>query len=103
MYRATINLDFTGGNTNELSRLTCALEHANWIHVETSAFVRESVDIADMWRGIELVSKQANAIEILSAFTFHIQYSNDFTRSIPNTSTYNHQNAFDTIRALPFP
>lgn len=102
-YRGVINFDFTNSKENEQQKLVIALRHSGWLHVETSAFVRESENINNIWEGISLVAKQASRIGILSALTFHIQASNDFTQNVQYASTRNPANALNEISELPFP
>jgi hypothetical protein len=74
-----------------------------WVHVETSAFVIESDDVALVWRGIELVAKGSAAIGAPSAVTFHLQGSDDFTQSIPIKSSQSGKNALDDFLRMQFP
>jgi hypothetical protein len=103
MFRGTINLDYTDADANEHTRLRVALREDGWTQVETSAYVRETTNINDLWRGIALVAKQSAAIGILSAMTFHIQASTDFAVNVPITSTLNPQNALQMVLAKPYP
>ena len=109
-YRGIINFDLTGtsgftaAQKNARTALTLALVESGWLHIETSAYTRDTDNVSDLWEGAALVAKQTNAYSLpLSAFTFHIQSSNDFTASIASTSTLNPSNALANIRALPFP
>ncbi|RIZ70547.1 MAG: hypothetical protein D0528_01270 [Methylococcales bacterium] len=105
VYRGTINYDFTNSNGNESNRLGLALIAAGWLRVETTAFIKESNSINDIWRGISIVAKQAANVGLLSALTYHIQSSNDFTSSVPyaSTVTYNPTNTLNSIESLDFP
>ena len=102
-YRGIINIDFTGGDGNQQTRLGLALCLDGWTHVETSAFIRETTNIDDLWRGIALVAKQAATVGVVSALTFHIQSSQDFAQNVSLKSTQSPQNALDEINAKPFP
>jgi hypothetical protein len=104
-YRGIINIDFTEPDSNEYTRLNLALRQSDWLHVETSAFVIETDNLAKVWRGVELVSKQAASIGQLSAFTFHIHGSDDFTTSKKSNSTLNQENALVEVlkKTLPQP
>ena len=109
-YRGTINFDLTDTKSlttlqkNERTALTLALIESGWLHVETSAFTRDTDNINDLWEGAYLVAKQTHANSLLlSAFTFHIQSSKDFTTSIASSSTQSAANALARIRAHPFP
>lgn len=102
-YRGTLNLDFTGADGNQQVRLALALRHAGWLHVETSALVRETTDINDLWHGIGLVAKHAASVGIVSALTFHIQSSDDFGANVSLVTTQSPANALAEIQAKPFP
>lgn len=109
-YRGIINFDltntkgFTSKQKNARTELSLALVESGWLHVETSAYTRDTDDVSELWDGAFLVAKQTHAHKLpMSAFTFHIQSSADFTSSISSTSTLSPTNALATIRALPFP
>jgi hypothetical protein len=104
-YRAILNYDFTGTtDTNDATRLKLALVEAGWLHVETSAFTIETNEISKVWLGIELVAKQASSIGELSALTYHIQASEDFSQSLPATgTTLNAAHALADIKLKSFP
>ena len=102
-YRAILNFDYTNVTPNQFSRLKLALVKADWLHVETSAFMIETDNLGKIWQGIELVAKQSSSVGELSALTFHIQGSDDFSKSVPIVSKLNSVNAFDSIKAKPFP
>jgi hypothetical protein len=102
-YRAILNFDYTNVNSNDFSRLKLALVEAHWLHVETSAFTIETTNLGEIWQGIELVAKQSSSAGELSALTFHIQGSDDFSNSVPIASGLKPANAFDVIKAKPFP
>src|SRR5574341_642133 len=103
IYRAALNIDFTGQNANQCQKLVTALMQASWLYVETSAFIIESQDIANVWRGIELVAKQASDAGQLSALTFHIQSAENFGQSLPYPANVNHPNALAQVQAKQFP
>lgn len=102
-YRAILNFDYTHVAPNDFSRLKLALVHAGWLHVETSAFIIETNNLGEIWQGIELVAKQSSSVGELSALTFHIQGSDDFSKSVPIASGLNPANAFNVIKEKPFP
>jgi hypothetical protein len=102
-YRAILNFDYTNVTPNEFSRLKLALVEADWFHVETSAFTIETSNLGEIWQGIELVAKQSSSAGELSALTFHIQGSDDFSKSVPIVSGIKPANAFDGIKAKLFP
>jgi hypothetical protein len=104
-YRGTLNYDFTGRANNNATRLKLALIETGWLQVETTAFVIETDDLNRVWRGVELVAKQASSIADLSALTYHIQASQDFSQSLPlaSTITLNPANALRDIMSKPFP
>ena len=103
-YRAILNYDFTSiTDPNDHMRLKLALTEAGWLHVETSAFTIETSQISEVWLGIELVAKQASSIGELSALTYHIQASQDFSQSLPAGTTLNPSNALEDIKHKPFP
>lgn len=103
-YRGIINFDFTEADPNQHSRLSLALRETGWTHVETSAFVCDTDDIADLWEGFGLVARQADRVGIMSALTFHIQLAeNDFTTNVSLETTQSSSNALDEIADLPFP
>jgi hypothetical protein len=102
-YRAALNVDFTNQNPNQYQKLVTALIQAGWLYVETSAFVIESQNIADIWRGIELVAKQAADAGQLSALTFHVQGAAGFAQSLPYPASANHPNALAQIQAKALP
>ena len=103
-YRGTINVDHTSGkgHSHHAERLKNALVQAGWKWVETSAYVIETVNLAEVWRGIDLVARQSSSIGQLSALTFHIQSSTNFSGSAPNTSAH-HTQAMSNIMSKPFP
>ena len=103
VYRGIINLDYTGSDNNEYTRLRLALRADGWIQVETSAYIRDSPNINDLWRGIDLVARQSASIGVLSALTFHIQASEDFSQNTNITTSLNPQNALAAVKAKPFP
>jgi hypothetical protein len=78
-YRASINIDFTKHKSNQYSKLVVALIDNGWLWVETSALIMDTTDLAKIWRGVELVAKQCEKAGQLSAFTFHIQGSDNFS------------------------
>jgi hypothetical protein len=102
-YRGTLNVDFTNSDGNQYNRLKAALVAADWLHVETSAYVIENPNLALIWRGIEIVAKQAAATGQLSALTFHVQGSDDFGISIPPLGNLNGPAIRDQILGQPFP
>lgn len=102
MYRAHINLDYTGSVTNEYQRLISALVQAGWAYVETSALVIETHDLAAIWQGVEIVAKQSARAGTLSAFTLHIQGGPDFAGR-PYPAEQNFPTAREDVLALPFP
>jgi hypothetical protein len=103
VYRGSLSVDFTGQNPNHYQKLVTALLQAGWLYVETSAFVIESPDIANVWRGIEVVAKQAADAGQLSALTFHVQSAAGFAVSLPYVAQANHPNALTQIQAKAFP
>ena len=102
-YRGIINVDFTNSRPNEYTLLRVALRHDGWTQVETSAYIRDADDINDLWRGFGLVARQSAAIGILSALTFHIQGSLDFSTNTEMRVGRNPEIALNTIRNKPFP
>lgn len=103
-YRATLNYDFSGKqDANSAARLKVALLYFGWVHVETSAFILDTTDITLAWRGIELAAKQASSIGALSAITFHIQASKDFSKNVGKKSKLNEHNAVEDILVKSFP
>jgi hypothetical protein len=103
MYRAVINLDFTGQNSNHMTKLRVALIDCGWVRVETSAFVIESDDLSPIWKGVELVGKQALSIGQLSAFQFHIQLWDPAAVQYNQNMKSSHPNAINDIDQLPWP
>jgi hypothetical protein len=102
-YRAVINIDFDINDNNEYERLKNALIQAGWFWVRTSAYIIETQDLAKVWRGIDLVARQATDIGQLSAVTFNVQGAEDFTTSqVPNTAP-NHVQAQANVLQKPFP
>jgi len=104
-YRAILNYDFTATtDANDLMRLKLALVEGGWLHVETSAFTIETDEISKVWLGIELIAKQASSIGSLSALTYHIQASQDFSHGLQASSTtLSPSNALADIKLKPFP
>lgn len=107
IYRGTINLDLSNVTValqNARTELTLALVQSGWLHVETSAFIRDTTNINDLWQGAALVAKQTSDAPLqVSAFTFHIQGAASLTNSIPSSSTLSPSNALTRINALPYP
>ena len=101
-YRASLNIDFTNQQNNEYQKLVHALVQAGWSYVETSALIIESTELGRIWRGIELVAKQCSDAGDLSALTFHIQGSNNFS-GVPYAGARNFPHAEDEILAKPYP
>ena len=97
-------MDHTGGKgrSHHAERLKNALVQAGWKWVETSAYVIETTNLAEVWRGIDLVARQSSSIGQLSALTFHIQSSANFSGDTPNTATH-HAQAMSHILGKPFP
>ena len=102
-YRAIINLDYSHHDSNEYQKLQAALIQAGWMLVETSAYTIEACDIRMVWRGIELIAKYNAKVGDLSALTYHIQGSDDFTTGKSPKSLKNHSKALKQIQAKPFP
>ena len=103
-YRGTINIDFTNQVPNEYSRLKLALTEAGWTYIETSSFTIDADDLPKLWRGVEIVAKQASSAGQISALTFHIQGAEvDFSTSLAIQSTLNPTNALRDVLAKPFP
>jgi len=102
-YRAVINIDFNDGESNEFERLKNALIQADWLWVRTSAYIIETQDLAKIWRGIDLVARQATDIGQLSAVTFNVQAAEDFTISqVPKNAVF-HAQALSNVLKKPFP
>ena len=104
IYRGTINVDHTGGrgHSHHAERLKNALVQAGWKWIETSAYIIETPSLAQVWRGIDLVARQSSSIGQLSALTFHIQSSANFSGDTPNTAAH-HVQALSSILKKPFP
>jgi hypothetical protein len=103
-YRSTLTFDFTGSDANQHTRLAVALREAGWVHVETSAFARDSDDITDLWEGIGIVARQAEKVGILSALNFQIQFAlKDFSTNVSLSSTQSGPNALTEIKDRRFP
>jgi hypothetical protein len=102
-FRASLNIDFTGQVPNQYQRLVSALIQAGWLYVETSAYVIETDDITNVWRGIELVAKQSSDAGQLSALTFHVQSASSFAVGLPYPAQVNHPNALAQVQAKQFP
>jgi len=102
-YRAVINIDFEIKDNNQYERLKNALIQADWYWVRTSAYIIETQDLRKIWRGIDLVARQAAEIGELSAVTFNVQGAEDFSKSqTPNTAAY-HVQALANVLQKPFP
>jgi hypothetical protein len=102
-YRATINVHFKVNNNNNLIRLNLCLKEAGWIHVERSSFILETTDINEIWCGIGYMARYSHKVGELNSLTFHVQSSDDFSRSIKRTSEQSGENALEEISKLPFP
>ena len=103
-YRAIRNVDFTELNSNEYTRLKLALVETGWVSVETSAFSIETDCLPAIWRGIELVARQAESAGKLSALTFHVQGAIDgFEKSLKYISDTTPKNALAAILSKPMP
>ena len=101
-YRATINVDFTDGNTAWQQHMMRALIDAGWRYVETSALAVDTDDIGVIWQGVEVVAKISGKVTGLSALTFHIQGSDDFAGvSYQGQKTY--KNALPDALSYPYP
>ena len=102
-YRAVINIDFQKGDSNKFEHLKNALIQAEWLWVNTSAYIIETQNIGLVWRGIDLVARQAADIGELSAITFNVQASESFTTSKVPVTTQNHVQALSNVLKKPFP
>ena len=104
IYRGIINIDFTSPDANAQTRLSLALREIGWLHVETSAFVRDTGNLDDIWEGIGIIARQAAKVGCLSALTFHIQGAESrFDQSVSLTSTQSASNAVSEIKGRKFP
>jgi len=103
-YQASLNLDFTHQRTHHYQKLIAALMKSGWRYVETSALAISTTKLAKVWRGIELVARQAQDAGRVSALTFHIQSSMNF-KGLPYKARRNHPNAVRSIlgKGLPQP
>lgn len=100
MYRAVINLDFTGQRPNAYAKLVSALLQAGWERMETSALAIETEDLNRIWVGSEVVAKQAGRAGTLSAYTLQVQRLGD---PQPYAAAANHQTALEDILGLDPP
>jgi len=102
IYRATLNIDFTGIVKNEYQKLVAALLATGWRYLETTAFILETEQLARAFVAFELIAKQCAAAGTLSALTIHIQGSEDFG-GVAYPAADNHPNAVANIRGKPWP
>jgi hypothetical protein len=102
-YRATINVHFKVDNNNKLVRLNLCLKEAGWIHVERGSFILETANINEIWCGIGYLARYSHKVGELNSLTFHVQSSDDFSRSIKQTSEQSGENALEEISRMPFP
>ncbi len=102
-YRATINVHFKNVDNNNLIRLNLCLKEAGWIHVERSSFILETTNINEIWCGIGYVARYSHKVGELNSINFHVQSSDDFSRSIKRTSEQSGENALEEISKMPFP
>lgn len=103
-YRAILTFDWgKPHSTNDQQAIIAALVQAGWLLAETTALTIETADIKQVWLGIEVVAKGAAAAGTLTALSFDVVASDDFSKSRDYPATVNHPNALDRIRGLPFP
>lgn len=102
-YRATINVHFKNIDRNNLIRLNLCLREAGWIHVERSSFILETTDINEIWCGIGYVARYSHKVGELNSLTFHVQSSEDFSKSVRLTSAQTGKKWLEEISKLPFP
>jgi len=102
-YRATIHINFINAKDNNLIRLNLCLREAGWIHVARGSFILETTDINEIWRGIGYLARYSKYVGELNSVTFHVQSSDDFSRSFDLISTQNGKHWLEKISELPFP
>lgn len=103
-YRALITMDWGKPHSpNDQQRLMSALMDAGWRLAETTAFTIETPDLGRIWLGIELVAKGSGAAGTLTALTFNLVGSDDFSVSRRYPARKNHPSALDKIAGLPLP
>jgi hypothetical protein len=102
-YRATIHVNFIKPNENNLVRLYLCLREAGWTHVERSAFILETADIKEIWRGIGYLARYSHKVGEPNSINFHVQSSDDFSSDISLKSEQSAKNALEEISNLPFP
>lgn len=104
LYRALITFDWGDPHSsNDQQAIVSALMDAGWNLAETTALTIETPDLGNVWRGIEIVAKGAGAAGTLTALSFNVIASDDFSRSRHYAAKANHRNALANITALPFP
>lgn len=72
-YIATLTLDYTGGNTNEQTRLTNALCQAGWEYVETSALAYQADHLDGVRLALEVLARAVETPGTLSALAIQVQ------------------------------
>lgn len=103
-YRGLITLDWGAPHdTNRRQELLSALLYAGWQLAETTAFTIETNDLNQVWRGIGLIAKGAGAGGTITALSFNIIGSDDFSTSRHFEAKTRFPNALANIEALPFP
>jgi len=105
-YRAHIYIDFSGntwGKRNRRSQqLIAALIQAGWKLMATRSFVIETNELAEVFRGIELVAKQSGSLGPISFCNFQIQGISD-PKGLEYTAAKSQPNALREISSKPYP
>lgn len=103
-YRALITMDWgRPHDDNRRQELFAGLIDAGWQLAETTAFTIETDDLNKVWRGIGLVGRGSGAAGTLTALSFNLVGSDDFSKSRHLVAKKNHPRALERIERLPFP
>ena len=105
-YRAHIYIDFAGNTSGKRNRrsqqLNAALIQAGWTFMATRSFVLESDELAEIFRGLELVAKQSGSLGPISFCNFEIEGIFD-PNGLEYTAAKSCPNALQEISSKPFP
>ncbi len=105
-YWALLTLDKSGDPasdpTNAYEKLKCALVDIGWEWRATSAFMYKGDDIGAVWRGMDLVARQASGIGGIGSLALQVVRDKHGEAKEPS-SRKNHPYAVEDIEGQPDP
>lgn len=97
-YRATLTLAYTGGTSNEQSRLSNA--QAGWDYVETSAFAVDSDSLQEVRLALEVLTRAVETPGTLSALALQVQM---LEPGLEAPAAASHRKALEKLLKEPLP